>query len=279
MKKIFVWMMIMVLTSGLFVGCGKEQAKGPDISVELDLESPELDLDVEPYEAPDNSAQLELKDTPSIEIETYEAPEHSMDLELEDVEIDLDIETYVIQDNVQGAELNDIPQNELENIVEKKENMMNALIKAFKGAGIKVTMDKVSGELTLDSAVLFGGDSAVLSEEGKTFLSKFIKAYASVICSDEYEGFVSKVLVEGHTAPVAGSTYESGLPLSEERAKTVKKYCLSKKAGLGEKESDTLAKIMEDVGLSNSEPVKDDQGNVDMAASRRVAFRFFINVD
>lgn len=272
MKKIFVYMMIMTLASGLLIGCGKEQTKGSDTSMELDL-------DVEPYEAPDSSVQLELEDIPSIEIETYEAPEHSIDLELEDVEIDLDIETYVIQDNVQDAELKDIPQNELENIVVKKENMMNALLAAFKNAGIKVTMDKVSGELTLDSAILFGGDSAELSKEGKTFLGKFIKAYASVICSDEYEGFVSKILVEGHTAPVAGSTYESGLPLSEERAKTVKKYCLSKKGGLSEKESNTLTKIMEDVGLSNSEPVKDDQGNVDMAASRRVAFRFFINVD
>lgn len=279
MKKIFVWMMLITLVGSLFVGCGKEQNKGPDNSIDLDLDSPDLELDADSNEAPDNSVQLELEDTPSIEIDTYEVPEHSIDLELEDIEIDLDVETYVIQDNIQDAELDDIPQDELEDIVVKKENMMNALISALKNAEIKATMDKVSGELTLDSAVLFGGDSADLSKEGKTFLSKFIKAYASVICSDEYEGFVSKVLVEGHTAPVAGSTYESGLPLSEERAKTVKKYCLSKKAGLGEKESDTLAKIMEDVGLSNSEPVKDEQGNVDMAASRRVAFRFFINVD
>lgn len=107
-------------------------------------------------------------------------------------------------------------------------------------------------------------------------MNKFIKAYTAVAFSEKYEGFISKTMVEGHTAPVEGSTYASGLQLSEERAQNVKNYCLSSETGADiSKISDTL----EDVGYSNSKPVYDANGNVDLAASRRVSFRFMVNVE
>ena len=153
---------------------------------------------------------------------------------------------------------------------------MEDLAKAFNDAGIKVTVDEKSGELAMDSSVLFGGDSAVLTTEGKTFLNKFVDVYTSIVFSDKYEGFVSKTMVEGHTAPVSGSTYESGLPLSEQRANNVKDYCVSSETGV---DTSKLATNLEAIGYSNSKPVKDANGNVDMAASRRVSFRFIINLE
>lgn len=150
------------------------------------------------------------------------------------------------------------------------------LAKAFNDAGIKVTVNEKTGELAMDSSVLFGGDSAVLTDEGKTFLNKFIEVYTNVVFSEKYEGFVSKTMVEGHTAPVSGSTYESGLPLSEERANNVKNYCVSSEIGV---DVNKLTSALEAVGYSNSKPVTDANGNVDMAASRRVSFRFIINLE
>ena len=82
-------------------------------------------------------------------------------------------------------------------------------------------------------------------------------------------------MVEGHTAPVEGGTYESGLPLSQERANNVKNYCMSSETGV---DVSKLAANLEAVGYSNSKPIKDASGNVDMAASRRVSFRFVINL-
>ena len=119
----------------------------------------------------------------------------------------------------------------------------------------------------------------MLSAEGKTFLNTFISTYTSVVFSDEFDGFISKILVEGHTAPVSGTTYEDGLPLSEERANTVKDYCLSAETGISDDYAGELASTLDAVGLSSSKPVKDADGNVDMAASRRVSFRFLINLD
>ena len=170
----------------------------------------------------------------------------------------------------------ELEEDKVEEIVEKKDNLLNDLIEAFKAAGIKVNVDETTGELALDSSVLFGGDSAVLTAEGKTFLNKFVDVYTSIVFSDKYAGFVSKTMIEGHTAPVSGSTYESGLPLSEERASNVKNYCVSSETGV---DTSKLAVNLEAVGLSNSKPIYDKSGKVDMAASRRVSFRFIINLE
>lgn len=165
---------------------------------------------------------------------------------------------------------------QLEGVITKKNSLFDDLAAAFANEGISVTVNKETGEIALDSSVLFGGDSAVLTAEGKAFLNKFIKAYTTVAFSDKYSGFISKTMVEGHTAPVQGSTYASGLKLSEERALNVKNYCLSADTGV---DVSVLNNTLENVGYSNSKPVYDANGNVNMAASRRVSFRFIVNVE
>lgn len=175
--------------------------------------------------------------------------------------------------------LGELTESELEAIVEKKDNLLDDLVAAFDKVGISVTVNKNTGELAMDTSVLFGGDSAVLTSDGKEFLNKFIDAYTSIVYSEKYDGFVSRTLVEGHTAPVAGSTYESGLPLSKERAENVKNYCISNESGVNAEHLATLSYTLEAVGYSNSKPVYDIDGNVDMEASRRVSFKFIINLD
>lgn len=165
---------------------------------------------------------------------------------------------------------------QLEGVMNKKNDLFDDLAAAFANEGIKVTVNKETGEIALDSSVLFGGDSSELTSEGKAFLNKFIKAYTTVAFSDKYEGFISKTMVEGHTAPVEGSTYASGLQLSEERALNVKNYCLSAETGV---DVSKISKTLENVGYSNSKPIHDANGKVDLAASRRVSFRFIVNVD
>ena len=165
---------------------------------------------------------------------------------------------------------------QLEEVINKKNSLFDDLAAAFNNEGIKVTVNKETGEIALDSSVLFGGDSSELTSDGKTFLNKFIKVYTSVAFSGKYEGFISKTMVEGHTAPVEGSTYASGLKLSEERAANVKNYCLSSDTGV---DVSKISKTLDDVGYSNSKPVYDANNKVDLAASRRVSFRFIVNVD
>jgi len=184
-----------------------------------------------------------------------------------------EINKYISEENADL--LNALDENAAEKIVEKTEDLYADLAKAFGDAGIQITIDKKNGELAVDSSILFGGDSAELSEDGKAFLNKFVTVYTSVVYSEKYNGFVKKTRVEGHTAPLQNSTYESGLPLSEQRAENVKAYCLSAENA----DASKLANSLEAVGLSNSKPVLDASGNPDLTASRRVSFRFIINLE
>ncbi|MBQ8183422.1 MAG: OmpA family protein [Clostridia bacterium] len=164
----------------------------------------------------------------------------------------------------------------LKDMVDKKTELLDDLTGTFEKEGITVTINKETGELSLDSSVLFGGDSAELTAEGKAFLDKFVKAYTSIAYSDEYEGFIAKTIVEGHTAPTADSSYAGDLQLSEDRANNVKAYCVATQSGSTIK---GFAEDLEAIGYSNSQPVYGADGSVDMDASRRVSFRFMLNID
>lgn len=182
---------------------------------------------------------------------------------------------YVYAKNDGGTDVYMIVSGaQVQDVINKKNDLYDELAAAFANEGLDVTVNKETGEIALDTSVLFGGDSAELTASGKEFLDKFMKAYTNVAFADEYEGFISKTLVEGHTAPITGSTYESGLPLSRERAANVKDYCLSVDTGV-----DADEVVLEDVGYSNSQPVYNADGSVNMAASRRVSFRFMVNVE
>ena len=176
----------------------------------------------------------------------------------------------------QGADVNALTEEKIKEIAEKKSDLFDDLYKEFEAQGINVSINRISGEIAMDASVLFGGDSAEITADGKELLNKFLAAYTSIVFNEKYDGFISKTMVEGHTAPLAGSTYESGLPLSQERAKNVKEYCLSSDTNV---DTTKLASALEDVGLSNRKPVYNSDGEIDVAACRRVSFRFVVNVE
>lgn len=175
-----------------------------------------------------------------------------------------------------GADVDAMTEDAIKEIAEKKSDLYDDLQKEFEAQGINVTINRSTGEIAMDASVVFGGDSSVVTDEGKSLLNKFLAAYTAIIYNDKYNGFISKTMVEGHTAPLAGSTYESGLPLSQERAENVKAYCLSSETGV---DTSKLAETLEAVGLSNSKPVYNSDGEVDLDACRRVSFRFIVSID
>lgn len=178
--------------------------------------------------------------------------------------------------NSEGIDTDSMDSEELEAIAQKKSDLYDDLYNEFKANGISVQINRATGEIAMDSTVLFGGDSAELTDEGKAFLDKFLNAYTTIIYNEKYDGFISKTMIEGHIAPVSGTTYEGGMPLSERRAENVRDYCLSGETGV---DTSKLAPTLETVGYSQSRPVYDADGNVDIEASRRVSFRFIVNTD
>ena len=286
MKKIIVCLLAAVMTIS-FAACSSE-TKTYDESTEdkIELEdSAELDSGVDSIEETSTdstgfSFEMPEMETPVLDdlvsdvvttVFSFENPEFNF--ELEDFEFDMKYNTDI------DIDLGSISDDKKIEINTTKSSLLTNLALAFKEEGLNVSINTKSGEVSLDSSVLFGGDSAELSDEGRAFLKKFINAYSSVVYKPEYDGFISKIMVEGHTAPVSGSTYENGLPLSEKRAEVVKEYCLSVDTGISAETNEKLASDLEAKGVSNSKPIKDESGNIDTAASRRVTFRFLINMD
>jgi len=175
------------------------------------------------------------------------------------------------------AALHGRSDSQLEEISKKKANLLADLAKAYQEAGLNVTINPISGEIALDATVLFDVNEYAISDEGKTFLQKFAQIYTSTVYSDTYADFVSRVVVEGHTDTNGG--YDMNLELSQNRANSVRDYCVSAECGIDSAYAQQFSDSLEAVGYSYDKPVYGDDGNVDMDASRRVSFRFIVSLD
>lgn len=186
-----------------------------------------------------------------------------------------DVSKYVSVD--MSEKLEDMSETQLEAIVEKSRNLLDDLAQAYKEAGLNVTVNRDTGEITLDTTVLFGVNETAVSDEGKAFLQQFIQVYTSVVFSEDYENFVSEIMVEGHTD--TNGSYEYNLELSQGRADSVKTYCLSSECSVDAAHATALQTMLKSQGYSFDKPIYNDDGEVDLDASRRVSFRFIINLE
>ncbi len=173
--------------------------------------------------------------------------------------------------------LGKLDQGKVAAIADKKKNLMEELMAAFEKEGISVEANNDTGEIMMDSSVLFGVDQYEITESGQEFLKKFIKAYSSVILKDDYDGFVSKIMVEGHTDSTGERSHNE--ELSNKRAEEVMKYCLSDKAGIDKSVKEDMSKLMEAIGYADDYPIFDESGKEDQAKSRRVSFKFVIDME
>lgn len=171
----------------------------------------------------------------------------------------------------------EMSEDQQQAIVDKKDELLDNMDTSYNESGLNVNVDKTTGEVNMDATVLFDVDQSTISEEGKAFLREFVKVYADVALSSDYDGFLSKIVVEGHTDPTG--SYDYNLSLSQARAEAVMNFCLSEESGLSAAEIQTLASLLEAVGYSSDKPVLDENGNVDNNASRRVSFRFIISIN
>lgn len=161
-------------------------------------------------------------------------------------------------------------------IIKLRDDILEELLEEFREDGIDATLDRDTGKLTLDNSILFARESYALSEEGEAFLRRVSHAYADVMLDDDYEHAVGTILFEGHTD--TDGTYEYNVTLSENRANAVMNSFVYGKNGLDEQERAQLAKMVKAEGFSFSDPIFNDDGTVDMAASRRVEIKFYLNL-
>ncbi|MCR4909111.1 MAG: OmpA family protein, partial [Lachnospiraceae bacterium] len=164
-------------------------------------------------------------------------------------------------------------QEKLDNIIGVRSELVEALRKEFEDSNLHVSVDEQTGAITFDSSILFDYNQSDLKPSGEKFLAEFLPRYVDVLLGPKYKNYVSEILIEGHTD--TDGDYLSNLELSQKRALSVAEYCLSDDSNvLSEKELDALRDVASATGRSYSNPIKDANGKIDMAASRRVEFLF-----
>ena len=188
--------------------------------------------------------------------------------ELASQKILLDAATEVL--NAQRAAL-DEQTDRIDDLVGLRARIIADLSNALAANNIRATVDSNTGDIVLDSAVLFNSNSAAILEDGRILLNQFIPLYLSVLFKPEYIDYLGQIIVEGHTD--TNGDYISNLELSQNRALNVAKYVLQMPS-LTEPQQNYLQKILTSTGRSESDPVYNRDGTVNMAASRRVEFKF-----
>ena len=159
----------------------------------------------------------------------------------------------------------------IDDLVGMRTRIIADLSSELASANIRATVDAKTGDIVLDNAVLFQTNSSTIMPEGKALLDRFIPIYLRVLLKPEYSDYLGQIIIEGHT-DTAGE-YIANLELSQNRALSVAKYVLSMPSLTGEEQT-LLRQILTSTGRSESDPIYNPDGSVNMDASRRVEFKF-----
>lgn len=164
-------------------------------------------------------------------------------------------------------------QQKLDNIIGVRTELIEDLKNEFSNSDLHVAVDEKTGAITFDASILFDYNKSTLTEPGKKFLSEFLPRYVDVLLSPKYRDYISEILIEGHTD--TEGDYLFNMELSQKRALSVAEYCLGDDSKvITEKQLEELRALISATGRSYSNPILDENGEVDMEASRRVEFLF-----
>ncbi len=169
-------------------------------------------------------------------------------------------------------------QQKLQNLIGIKSELIEALSKEFENSDMSIVVDAQTGAIAFDSSVLFDYDDYELKKTAKKFLNEFFPKYFDVLMSDEFQPYISEIIIEGHTDDEG--TYIYNLNLSQKRAFSIAEYCLdSKNKLLSRDKLNTLKTILTANGKSSNNLILKADGSVDKDASRRVEFKFRLKDD
>ena len=170
----------------------------------------------------------------------------------------------------------DAQQAQLDKLVGVKSEIIEELVRALADSNINGASVDDSGAIVFSSEMMFDVNRSTLKDVGKAFLNSFIPDYLKVLMSDEYQQYVSQIIIEGHTD--TDGTFLKNMQLSQDRAYSVLRYILSDEfTGISDSAKLRLQEIVTVNGRSYSDPIYNADGTVNMAASRRVVIKFRLN--
>ena len=219
------------------------------------------------------SKELEEKQA-TVDQQTAQLTEQQQLLEQQEKELSSKTEQLAAQTEqleVQKGQIEN-QQAQMQALIGIRTELVEELRNAFEGTA-KVSVDPKTGAIMFDSSVLFDFNQDELRPEGEDFLKDFLPEYFNILLGDEFRDYVSEVIIEGHTD--TDGDYLTNLELSQQRALAVANYCLEDDNGVIDPDVvDTLRNIVTANGKSYSNPIYNEDGTVNMDASRRVEIKF-----
>ena len=183
---------------------------------------------------------------------------------------------YELRRNVNQYELEQMSDSELSEIEKKRNEFLGELKSAFAASAVDVAIDDTTGNISMNSDILFDTDSYEVKAAAKEYIDEFFKVYTSVIMRDDVQSSIQSVRFEGHTD--TQGDYDYNMTLSLNRAKSVMDYCVNE-SSLDDSIKSVLGSLAEAKGYSYQYPIYSSDGQVDMDASRRVEVNFVIKTD
>ena len=237
-----------------------EEQKTKLTDAEKQMIAQQILLDAKQKELDDAQAVLESQRT---ELESTQAQLEALGAQLDDQQSQLETQQAQLENQ----------QAQIEQLVGMKTRIITSLSSALKQSGISASVDPVTGSIALESDVLFESGKYELTAAGRNFVDQFLPVYLNVLFSEEYGSYVSEIIIEGHTDSVGG--YLSNLELSQQRALAVASYVLGDSCrAVSADVKNQLRPVVTVNGRSFSDRIFDESGVEDMAASRRVVFKF-----
>lgn len=232
---------------------------------EEDLAAIQIQLDTKEQDL--NAAQIKLSEREQ-ENEQLLAQIVLKEADLADQQNRIDALQLVLAN--QEKELNDY-QLQIADILGVRTRIVEELSTQLASARISATVDQNTGDIVLDSSLMFETGSSTLKQEGLSQLNRLIPVYLGVLLQDEYQDYVAEIIIEGHTDSTGSYAYN--LELSQKRALNVVEYCLNMST-LTDAQKTRLRTMITAQGRSSSNPIYDAYGNEDLERSRRVEIKF-----
>ena len=234
------------------------------IQVQLDSQAKELENAY--IVLSDQQAQLQQAQT---DLADREAKLIILQTDLNNKEMALQAANEVLE-NQQAAMAAQAEQ--IDALIGIRPRIITALSSALSSANLSATVDNSTGDILLDSPVLFDTGKSEIRAEGKALLDRFVPVYLNVLLRDEYSAYLGEIIIEGYTDSTGD--YYNNLKLSQERALSVATYIL-KMPGLTTRQRDLLKSgLLTITGRGATGLIYDQYGNEDKEASRRVEFHF-----
>ncbi len=162
-------------------------------------------------------------------------------------------------------------QQQIDDLLGMRTEIIRELSRSLTAADLGAKVDPSTGDIILDSQLMFTTGEDVISPSGQTQLYRLIPVYLGVLMRPEYKDYVAEIIIEGHTD--SKGSYLFNLELSQNRALAVAKFSLEL-GSLNYEQRALLQDILTAKGRSYSNPILNPDGSENMDASRRVEIKF-----